>query len=87
MSDYCPARHDDTPGHACLCVKDTGHRREHLCLCGYMWHTDWGKLSYDQQRQMLGLPPRPITMDDLKVAILASIVMGDLPDRCAEEAS
>ncbi|MBH0123649.1 hypothetical protein ACWDUD_01465 [Rhodococcus sp. NPDC003382] len=37
MSDYCPARHDDTPGHACLCVKDTGHRREHLCLCGYEW--------------------------------------------------
>ena len=53
---YCDARHDGTPVHRCLCRHRHGHTGPHGCVCGHDWGIDWNHLTYDQQRELLGLP-------------------------------
>ena len=72
---YCEVVSQEVPAHRCLCWEAPRHVGEHRCLCGHVWGV-WDAMSYDEQRQFLGLPPRPLTMDDLKDAVRYVLVMG-----------
>lgn len=53
---YCDKFLDGEPGHRCLCTRRQKHRGSCECLCGHSWGDTWSKLSYDEQRALLGLP-------------------------------
>lgn len=54
---YCDARYDGTPTHRCLCQRRVMHNGAHKCACGHTWGLNWNHLTYDQQRELCGLPP------------------------------
>ena len=53
---YCDARYDGTPVHRCMCFNAHDHTGAHQCVCTQQWGIDWNQLSYDQQRELCGLP-------------------------------
>lgn len=59
---YCDARYDGTPVHRCLCHNRVMHNGAHKCVCGHAWGIDWNHLTYDQQRELLGLPAPTLHM-------------------------
>ena len=56
---YCDARYDGTPVHRCLCHHQSAHTGAHQCVCTHEWGIDWNHLTYDQQRELCGLPKVP----------------------------
>lgn len=58
MAGYCNERLGDTrQPHHCLCIHLAGHSTPCECACGHTWNDPWLRMTYDEQRDFLGLRP------------------------------
>jgi len=55
MTAYCIEKVGGTQ-HTCLCTALAHHIGGHRCACGHTWGDPWHEMTYDQQRELLGLP-------------------------------